>query len=388
MEKNSMLEIGRYALLAALVVPAIAPIACGAGGARTSSSGDTGGAGAGGASTGSSSDGGSGGLWIPGDAGPDGPPSDASCVGVESKATIVKKPIDFIVLPDESASMGDTRDAVANAMQTEVKNALDAAGIDYQVIWHGQWPLPGLMGKVIYNNVALGSGNSAMFTPVLDSFNSWSPAVRSDALKVFVQFTDATSGDGGSIAGYSGMFDDVILGLSPTLFGTTDARKFSHHVFIGISEKSTATDPWFPMEPVVGVTCGGNYSAAPPLEELARRNAGFRFPLCRPELFAGVFDRIAKTAIEGASVPCELVIPEPPAGETIDFTTVAVRYKAGDGTEKVFLRAKDETECAADRFLLDEASRRVTLCTAACGVVKVDPMATLTVLSGCDPILY
>lgn len=377
--------LGACALLASLVALMVVPIACASSGAPKSSANE---GGAGGSSTGASSDGGAGGLWIPSDAGADGPPSDASCVGVENKATIVKRPIDFIVLADESASMGNTRDAVANAMQNEVKNALDAAGIDYNVIWHGKWPLPGLAGKVVYNNVALGSGNDFMFKPVLDTFDAWTPALRNDALKVFIQFTDATSGNGGTISGYQGMFDDVLIAKSSALFGTNDARKFSHHVFIGVTEKSSAAEPWFPMEPVVGMSCGGAYKPAPPLEELARRNAGFRFALCRPDLFAGVFDRIAQTAIEGATVPCELVLPEPPPGEQIDFTTIAVRFKAGDGTEKVFFRAKDETECAADRFLLDEASRRVTLCADACTVVKADPMATLTVLTGCDPVLY
>lgn len=60
----------------------------------------------------------------------------------------------------------------------------------------------------------------------------------------------------------------------------------------------------------------------------------------------------------------------------------------GDGTEKVFLRAKDASECGSDRFLLDEATRRVSLCDAACAIAKADAKATLTVLSGCDPKLY
>jgi hypothetical protein len=314
--------------------------------------------------------------------------ADANCVGVESTATVVKRPIDFIILPDESGSMGTTRDAVANAMQREVKNALDAAGIDYKVIWHGSWPLASLAGKVTYNNVALGSGNGTMFKPVLDTFDAWSPALRANALKVFVQFTDGTSGIGGAITGYSGSFDDVLLAKSPTLFGTASARKFSHHVFIGVREKPTAADPWLPSEAVVGVSCGTNYVAASPLENLAKRNEGFRFPLCRPDLFAGVFDRIARTAIQGATLPCELVIPPPPSGSSIAFNTVALKFKAGDGTERVFLRARNESECAADRFLLDEATRRITLCAAACTAAKADPRATLTVLSGCDPKVY
>ncbi len=318
----------------------------------------------------------------------DSAPADVTCVAVENKGTVVKRPIDFIVLPDESSSMGNTRDAVANAMQNEVKTALATAGIDYKIIWHGAWPLPGLAGKVTYNNVGLGSGNDAMFKPVLDTFDAWTPALRADAMKVFVQFTDATSGTGAAITGYTGQFDDVILTRSPTLFGTTAARKFTHHVFVGITPKTPPETPYLPSEPVVGATCGGNYANPPALEELARRNGGFRFPLCRADLFGGVFDRIAKMAIEAASVPCDLLVPTPPAGETLNLATVALRYKSGAGKEEVFLRAKDVSECTDGKFLLDEATRRVSLCPAACSRVKADAAATLTLLSGCDPKIY
>jgi hypothetical protein len=341
-----------------------------------------------GTSSGDARDGG--GIVVrPGDT-PDAGPADGggSCVAVESRATVVKRPIDFIVLPDESGSMGRTRDAVANAMQGEVRRALEAAGIDYKVVWHGAWPLPQLAGKVTYNNVALGSGSSVMFKPVLDTFAAWSPALRADALKVFVQFTDATSGDGGSIQGYPGSFDDALLQKSPALFGTSAIRKFTHHAFIGITEKSPASEPWAPSDVPVARSCNASYSAARPLEELARRSGGYRFPLCRPDLFAGVFDRIARTAIAAATVPCELVLPPPPPGEALDFSTVAVRYKAGDGTERVLLRARDASGCAPDRFLLDEGARRVTLCADACTSVKADSRGTLSVLSGCDPKVY
>jgi hypothetical protein len=318
----------------------------------------------------------------------DGSTGDASCVAVEKKATVVKRPIDFIVMPDESASMGETRDAVANAMQNEVRKALEAAGSDYKVIWHGSWPLPMLAGKVTYNKVGLGSGDGAMFTPVLDTFDAWSPALRADALKVFVHFTDATSGDGGTISGYSGAFDDAIMAKSATLFGTSAARKFTYHAFVGLPVNTPADKPYEPTDPVLTGSCSGSYVNPAPLQELARRNGGYRFPLCRHDLFAGVFDRIAKAAIEGAVLPCEFLVPEPPAGEKLDLSTIALRYKDGTGKEEVFLRAKSAAECANNRFLFDEAARRVTLCPEACTRVKADAKGTITLLSGCDPKIY
>jgi len=318
----------------------------------------------------------------------DGIVTDSACVAVEKKATFVKRPIDFIVLPDESSSMGGTRDAVANAMQNEVRKALEAAAIDYKVIWHGNWPLPALAGKVTYNRIGLGSGDAGMFKPVLDTFDKWLPALRADSLKVFVHFTDATSGNGGTITGYTGMFDDVLLAKSATLFGTSAARKFTYHAFIGLPVKTMADQPYLPTEPVVSGSCSSSFVNAKPLQEMARRNGGYRFPLCRSELFAGVFDRIAKSAIEGAVLPCEFVVPEPPAGEKLDLSTVALRFTDGSGKEEVFLRAKDASECGSNRFLFDETARVLTLCPDACARVKADSKGTLNLLSGCDPKIY
>jgi hypothetical protein len=101
-----------------------------------------------------------------------------------------------------------------------------------------------------------------------------------------------------------------------------------------------------------------------------------------------VFQRIAESAIERAAVPCELEIPEPPSGTTLDFETVAVRFRDGSGEAEVLLRVADTSACTDTGFLLDEASRRVTLCPAACARVEAAAEATLSVLSGCDPLLY
>lgn len=297
-------------------------------------------------------------------------PVDTNCAAVESKAMIVKRPIDFIVLPDESPSMGTTRDAIANAMQDQVKKALDAAGVDYHVVWHGSWPLPGLAGKLTYNKVNLGSGDDGMFKPVLDSFDAWTPVLRADALKVFVHFTDATAGQGSNITGYTGQFDDLLFMKSPTLFGSATDRKLTYHAFIGLKVNTPAEKPYLPADAIVGATCASKFVDALPLEQMAKRNNGYRFPLCRDDLFGGVFDLIAKSAIEGAALPCELIIPDPPTGEKLDLSTVAVRFKDGS-KEEVFLRAKDMSECKDNRFLLDEATRRVTLCAAEIGRAHV-----------------
>ena len=117
--------------------------------------------------------------------------------------TTVRLPIDVIVLAAESAAMGPARDAVRDAMDTTFRTAMETEGIDYRVLWMGRTTLPSLMaaGRITnFPGVALGSGDGAMFRPVLDVYDTWAPTLRPDAIKVFVHFTDATSGTGASIA--------------------------------------------------------------------------------------------------------------------------------------------------------------------------------------------
>ena len=321
-----------------------------------------------------------------GSARPDAAPPDLVCTGVEAMAATVKRPIDVIVLPDESGSMGSARGAVATAMQTTFRTTMEAAAIDYHVIWHGSTPLPMLAGHLTYNAVGLGSGDSSMFTPVLDSYDSWIGGVRPDAIKVFVHFTDATSGTGAAISGYTGTFDAVLFARDSTIWGTSTAPLFSYNTFVGLTENTPPELPYLPTDPEVSGSCSRGFRNPAALQQMAIRTGGLRFPLCRFDLFDAVFQRIAESAIARASVPCELVLPPPAAGMTIDESTVAVRYRSGAGGDEVFLRASSAATCGDASFLL--VGDRVTLCPMTCARVEADDAATLRVLSGCDPLLY
>jgi hypothetical protein len=313
---------------------------------------------------------------------------DVVCLEVESEGREVLRPIDAIVLPDESGSMGPARDSVAASMETTFRTAMETAGIDYRVIWNGTTPLPMIeaTGRLTRNPIGLGSGDDAMFKPVLDTYETWRPALRDDALKVFVHFTDAQSGTGARIAGYTGTFDQVLVAREPALWGTEGDYRFVYHAFVGLTPNTPPESPYEPADPIVGGTCDGRFANPEALQSMAQRTGGLRFPLCLFDRFDSVFARIAASAIERATVACELELPDPPEGMTIDLETLAVRYTAGAGGETVFTRASSMAECGPDRFMLE--GDRVILCAEACDVVEADPTATLTVLTGCDPALY
>jgi hypothetical protein len=283
--------------------------------------------------------------------------------------------------------MGPARDSVAMAMETTFRTTMETAGIDYHVIWHGTTPLPMLQatGRLTRNMVNLGSGDNAMFVPVLNTYDSWRPALRDDALHIFIHFTDATSGTGAQITGYTGTFDQVLVARDPTLWGTAGDYHFVYHAFVGLTPNSPATAPYEPTDPLVTGTCSSSFVNPAALQDMARRTGGLRYPLCDFAHFDAVFQRIADSAIARATVPCEIAIPDPPAGMTLDLDTLAVRYVDGSGGTTILLRATDASMCSATGFLLQ--SDRVVLCPDACTAVEADPAAVLTVLTGCDPTL-
>lgn len=321
------------------------------------------------------------------DAALDAPAPDAVCAAVEARAVEIRRPIDAIILPDESGSMGPARDSVAMAMETTFRTVMEGAGVDYRVIWNGTTPLPMIeaTGRLTRNPVLLGSGDDFMFRPVLDTYDAWRPSLRETALKVFVHFTDATSGDGTNISGYAGTFDEVLVTREPAVWGSAGDYRFVYHTFVGLTPNTPPEAPYEPADPLVSGTCDGSFVNPTTLQEMARRTGGLRYPLCFFDRFDAVFRRIAESAIERASVACELALPEPPMGMTLDLETLAVRYTSGAASE-VLLRASDEAACTDASFLLE--ADRVVLCPAACARIEADGEAVLSLLTGCDPELY
>ncbi len=87
--------------------------------------------------------------------------------------------------------------------------------------------------------------------------------------------------------------------------------------------------------------------------------------------------------IRGKSISCDLDIPAPPAGKTLDPDKVDVQF-SGEGTEKTSL--KYGTECTGDvawRYDDPKAPRAIQLCEATCNAVKADAKGKLDVVFGC-----
>ncbi|MBX3203470.1 MAG: VWA domain-containing protein [Labilithrix sp.] len=86
--------------------------------------------------------------------------------------------------------------------------------------------------------------------------------------------------------------------------------------------------------------------------------------------------------IRGSAISCEIDIPPPPSGETLDADKVNVNYTpTGKPTEQL---AYDEA-CKAGGWRYDDKAnpKQVVLCPATCTVAKADPSAKVALAFGC-----
>jgi hypothetical protein len=88
--------------------------------------------------------------------------------------------------------------------------------------------------------------------------------------------------------------------------------------------------------------------------------------------------------IRGQQVSCEMPMPSPPAGLTLDPMKVNIEYTTGGETVRLLMN----DDCSGDRlgWRYDDAiaPTRVELCPATCDEVKSHPDAALNVVFGCE----
>lgn len=87
-------------------------------------------------------------------------------------------------------------------------------------------------------------------------------------------------------------------------------------------------------------------------------------------------------AIRGQTLSCDLAIPPPPAGETLDLKKVNVTYTPTSGAKQPL---KYDEKCAAEGWKFDNPTTptKIILCGATCNKVKADPTGSIGVEFGC-----
>ncbi|HVZ36974.1 MAG TPA: hypothetical protein VG963_31325, partial [Polyangiaceae bacterium] len=296
-----------------------------------------------------------------------------ACATTEQAATLVKQPVDIIVILDNSGSMEDEAASVEANINVNFANVLTQSQVDYRVILISrhrvgprdasatastsvcvQVPLSGLAScddapqpvfsdRFFQYSTKIESNDS--FDVALDTYappfddssradkydqapNGWSAWLRPGAKKVFLEVTD----DDSDLAAAD--FAQGLSALSPNDFGSDPTHpSFTFHSIVGLAEKDPPTAAYAPDEPVQDHKCTGNNgdvtNSGKTYQELSQLTGGLRFPLCQYDAYDVVFQRIAQDVTERRSITCDFPLPAAPGGAQLDLNDVALSYAPG-----------------------------------------------------------
>jgi hypothetical protein len=338
---------------------------------------------------------------------------DAACAAVKAEATLTKKPVDIIVVIDNSGSMTDEILAVERNINQNFADILAASSIDYRVILiskHGKSnpdesvcitkPLSGnptcspppavpVNGpRFFHYDTEIASTNSLRL--ILSTYNTkdpngfapngWSGWLRDGAYKVFLEITDDNS------ALVETSFETQLFAKTPKMFGTAAARNYVFHTIAGLKENNPPTNAWGPKDPLQSAVCtkgGGAVNNGMVYQRLSVLTGGLRFPICEYASFDAVFRNVAAGVVQGTQVACDFKIPDPPAGQVIDENSVLVEYQPGAGGPVVELkRASGAAQCTPTSFYIQNG--RIVLCPDTCSTIQKDEKAKVQVLFDCQ----
>lgn len=312
---------------------------------------------------------------------------DAGCA--TSSAEAIKPPVDIIVAIDQSGSMSEEI-AKVKANINKMSDFLKTTGFDYRVVMiarpgtdtFGVCIPPPLGGPTcgdnppIYRRAAQEVQSSDALGLILSTYDStsdlvkWAGTLRPDATKIFVVITDDDARQPAP-SPYWQSFDNEILKRGSGTFGTAAKRKYVFFPICGASE----TDPT--------VKCGtGMVNTGSQYIELTKLTGGKWYPLCAVDfgpLFVDMGKKIA------GKVACELTVPKPPTGETIDPGKVNVSYTPSSGGASKELVQDSSKPCdgGANGWQFNVDKTKILLCGSACTVVQTDPGTKVNVVFGC-----
>lgn len=351
---------------------------------------------------------------------------EGACRITQADATLVKEPVDIILVLDNSGSMEDELESVEQNINVNFANILKDSDVDYRLILISRHrkedrsaseeastsicveaPLSGLAScpadepvlsdRFFQYSTKIESTDS--FDIILDAYEApydesdhedkydnaeegWKIWLRDGAKKVFLEMTD----DNAEMP--VDTFVNELTAMAPEHFGSdADHLNFIFHSIIGIAEKADPAAAYLPDEPVVSEKCTGNNNdvenAGESYQVLSQRTGGLRFPLCQFQAYDTVFRTIAEDVVVRSDIQCDFAIPEAPPDTELELNNVAVRYTPGDGSEAIeFGQAAVADQCQDDAFYID--GDRIFLCPETCDRIKADPLSSVDVLFTCS----
>tara|TARA_R110002096_G_scaffold171490_2_gene344376 strand:+ start:12110 stop:13540 length:1431 start_codon:yes stop_codon:yes gene_type:complete len=358
--------------------------------------------------------------------------ADQACASASDEASVVKKPVDIILVVDTSGSMSGEIDAIEENLNTNLGSELAASGVDYRIVLladHGNPDVSGKFGICIDSplsghdcNTVDGDalpfdgerlkhypiyvGSHDAYDRILSDYAldddgiynvapqgglvpalpyGYGEFLREDALKVFLIISDDDTQ--GATTASAAAFDDALLAMAPEQFGTADERNYLVHSIIGQEGKAADTSiPWLAADAVATATCGGDSEAAgTQYQDLSILTGGLRFPLCDNENFDAVFQAMAENLSEEVTLGCTFQPAEPAHGE-LDFDRMVVYYTDGVNDETSSLnRVANAGDCAENSYYV--SAGLVSLCPSTCDDAQADLAGRLSMHVACEILI-
>lgn len=295
------------------------------------------------------------------------PPEDCSAEAITT-AEQLTLPSDILWVIDSSGSMSEENDIVQDNLNTFSAD-ITASGIDHHVIVIGDSDdisvPPPLGGSSRFLHVDDHVDSDEALQMVLDHYPDYQSFLRPTSTKHIVAVSDDNSG------------------LSANAFTTA---------------LSNLTDPGFQPDwvfhsivaygdtPLIGCATSTSWGAAIGTEylDLSAATGGTTFPICEPD-WTPVFDDIEASVVVESYLPCELELPEPPVGKTLDTAIMAVVYAVPGFPPQQLPRVADAASCGPDGWYLDDpvSPTQVLLCAASCDELRSSGDGWLEVVVGC-----
>jgi hypothetical protein len=334
------------------------------------------------------------------------------------------KPVDVVFVIDNSSSMNEEIAAVRDNINRNFAAIVQASAVDLHVVMLSRYgtrdtqvcvepPLAGAPcdagvwqtngGAFFHYDQDVDSGNAfcrileALDQPDADGraprgLRDW---LRPESQKALVVVTDdsarCTLGSGKDAIEFGGgepfdealRFHDALLARAPELFGVPPETRYQFFSIVGAAPSASALAPIFPYEPLRAEACDTAPSPGLSYQALSIVTDALRYPVCEGRTFDAVFRVLAQSVITASQADCVFELPELPAEQEIDLSTVNLEYVPSSGKKRRFAQVGARAACTDDRSFY-ELDGHLELCPRACTLVQADPKPEVNILYGCQ----
>lgn len=304
-----------------------------------------------------------------------------SCAGEEVVADFVTLPSDIIWVVDQSGSMNQETQYVQQQINS-FASAIGMSGIDYHVVMiardSGSNAIcvpPPLAGPSCGDNTRFKQVDQYVDSRngpavAVQQYPNYSSFLRLEAMKHFIFVTDDDSNQSAST------FTNALANLML-------AGMFANYKVHGIYGRDAN-----------GNTCSGPFGKAvrrgDVYTELITSTGGASGIICEND-WSAVFADIQAAVVAGSQVSCEINVPQPSSGGSIDPNQVSVKYTpGGTGSAVILPQAADAQACGSnDGWYYDDPSMptKIVLCPATCATVQADDAASVKLELGCANVI-